>query len=80
MFSRKRKFGNDPSLSLEVKRARKALKHKGWTYRSAAPELGVSLTHLSWVLTGRRKSARLLEAIGALPKRNLGEHNQPASH
>jgi hypothetical protein len=45
------------------------LKEYGWTYRSAAPELGVCFVHLSLVLNGHRKSRRLLGAIMALPMR-----------
>lgn len=45
------------------------LKLKGWSYRAAAPFLGVSVKHLSLVLTGRRKSAPLIRRIHALPPR-----------
>jgi hypothetical protein len=69
MYSRIQHFDNDPSLSLEVKAARADLRAKGWSYRTAALELGCSLTHLAWVLTGRRQSQRLLDAIVALPVR-----------
>lgn len=55
--------------SFEVNAAREELERKGWSYRTAAPELGCSVTHLSWVLTGRRQSRRLLEAIAAMPNR-----------
>lgn len=47
--------------------AKKTLKEKGWSYRSASPYLNVTATHLCLVLTGRRQSKRLLAAIQALP-------------
>lgn len=50
-------------------KAKKSLRTKGWSYRTAAPLLGVHYTHLCQVLTGRRKSRRLLAAIEALPIR-----------
>jgi len=59
----------DPSLPKEVNEARKSLAKKQWSYRSAAPELGVHHVHLALVLTGRRQSRRLLAAIAALPNR-----------
>lgn len=46
-----------------------ALKRKGWSYREAAPVLGVTYQHLSEVLNGKRISRRLLAAIAALPKK-----------
>ena len=60
---------NDPSLSKAVNQARKSLSLKGWSYRTAAPELGVHWTHLAKVLTGKRESRRLLASIHTLPKR-----------
>lgn len=49
--------------------AKRALKVKGWSYRTAAPALGVCYQHLAFVLTGRRESRRLLQRIAALPTR-----------
>jgi len=49
--------------------AKRSLKHKGWSYRTAAPVLGVCYQHLALVLTGRRTSRRLLAAIANLPAR-----------
>ena len=49
--------------------AKRTLKRKGWSYRTAAPRLGVCYQHLALVLTGRRESRRLLLAIDSLPAR-----------
>jgi len=43
------------------------LKRKGWSYRTAAPLLGVSYQHLSMVLNAHRRSKRLLLAVRRLP-------------
>lgn len=43
------------------------LKRKGWSYRRAAPKLGVTYQHLCLVLNGQRESRRLLAAIANLP-------------
>jgi transcriptional regulator with XRE-family HTH domain len=48
---------------------KEALRAKGWSYRTAAPELGVSFEHVSRVLNGQRVSKRLLDKIEALPVR-----------
>ena len=69
MITRKPRHRNTPSVSLKVQNARDSLAAKGWTYRAAAPALGVCFTHLALVLTGRRESRRLLAAIEALPPR-----------
>ena len=45
---------------------------KGWTFRTAASRLDVSVTHLHEVLHGRRHSRRLLQRISALPLRKDG--------
>ncbi|QNB44834.1 transcriptional regulator [Akkermansia muciniphila] len=50
-------------------RVRQELKDKGWSYRTAAPELGVCYQHLASVLTGIRQSKALLDRISKLPKR-----------
>lgn len=70
MFTRNREHVNDPSLSATIKEAREILRHRGWSYRSAAPLLGVTYQHLAQVLTGRRESRRLIEAIHSLPHRS----------
>ena len=48
---------------------KKLLKAKGWSYRAAAPKLGVHYVHLALVLTGKRVSKRLLAAIQSLPQK-----------
>lgn len=45
------------------------LKLKGWSYRTAAPLLGVSARHLCLVLAGKRKSEPLCRRISELPPR-----------
>jgi hypothetical protein len=52
-----------------VKAARAHFYAMGWSYRSAAPVLGVSYQHLCQVLNGERPSRRLTAAVLALPKR-----------
>lgn len=47
--------------------AKRTLKTRGWSYRRAAPLLGVSYQHLSEVLNGKRASLRLLSKIATLP-------------
>jgi len=47
--------------------AKAILKAKGWSYRAAAPKLGVGYVHLSEVLNGHRKSRRILDEIPTLP-------------
>lgn len=47
--------------------AKRTLKARGWSYRRAAPILGVTYQHLSEVLNGKRHSRRLLDAVIALP-------------
>jgi len=49
--------------------AKQALKEKGYTYRTAAPVLGVCYQHLCFVLNGQRASQRLLQRIASLPRR-----------
>ena len=44
-------------------RLKVTLKSRGWSYRSAAPVLGVTYQHLSEVLNGKRQSARLLKRV-----------------
>ena len=47
--------------------AKRQLKKLGWSYRSAAPVLGVTYQHLSEVLNGNRPAATLLQKIERLP-------------
>nr|DAZ73187.1 MAG TPA: InsA C-terminal domain [Caudoviricetes sp.] len=61
--------------SPEVMEAREALKEKGWSYRSAAPCLGVHYMQVYFVLNGIRKSASLLRRIHALPSRRYTSTN-----
>lgn len=56
-------------ISREVTRARKHLLDTGWSYRTAASELGCSFTQLAHVLTGRRRSKSLVDRVLALPHR-----------
>ena len=56
-------------ISKPVERARKHLAATGWSYRSAARELGCSFTQLAHVLTGRRASKSLVDRLTALPAR-----------
>lgn len=49
-------------------RAKVTLKSRGWSYRSAAPQLGVTYQHLSEVLNGKRLSRRLLRKISSLAR------------
>ncbi|MGD0060482.1 MAG: hypothetical protein ABSD58_13785 [Verrucomicrobiia bacterium] len=51
---------------LSSQQARKHLKKLGWSYRRAAPELGVTTKHLCLVLRDVRISGPLLERIMAL--------------
>ena len=46
-----------------------SFKQKGWSYRSAAPQLGVTYKYLCEVLNGKISSRRLLKKIQALPRR-----------
>lgn len=56
-------------LPPRVAAARKHFKAAGWSYRAAAPVLGVTYQHLCMVLTGERESRRLTTRILALPNR-----------
>lgn len=60
-----------PDTDVTTQKARQALIEKGWSYRTAAPYLGVCYQHLALVLTGRRHSQSLLNRIFALPRKNL---------
>ncbi len=46
--------------------AKRTLKARGWSYRRAAPVLGVTYQHLSEVLNSRRHSRRLIRRVMAL--------------
>jgi predicted XRE-type DNA-binding protein len=46
-----------------------SFKKKGWSYRSAAPVLGVTYQYLSDVMNGKFSSRRLTKKIRALPLR-----------
>lgn len=49
---------------------KRGLKARGWSYRAAAQELGVSYQHVCMVLNGQRRSNTLLVALAALPARH----------
>lgn len=53
--------------------AKVTLKDKGWSYRTAAPRLGVTYQHLCLVLNGQRASKRVLTEINKLPARKGGK-------
>jgi hypothetical protein len=69
MLARERMKGN-PQLTPELETAKQILHDKGWSYRTAAPFLGVHYTHLARVLTGFRVSKSLLRRIQSLPHRD----------
>lgn len=69
LCDRKNNFGVREAFSRS--RAKDHLKNYGWSYRTAAPVLGVTYTHLSLVLNGQRDSRRLLAAVNRLPKRSV---------
>lgn len=49
--------------------ARRILRERGYTYRSAAALLGVNFTHLHRVCIGERPSRSLLRRVSELPNR-----------
>lgn len=51
-------------------------KRKGWTYRSAAPVLGVTYQYLCDVLNGQRESRRLMSKVDSLPPRRTLQEAQ----
>ncbi len=63
-----------PKLPAAIAKARAHFYAAGWSYRSAAIELGCSYQHLCEVLTGKRPSRRLTAAVLALPKRSTTSH------
>lgn len=56
-----------PSAIIE---ARETLARKGWSYRKAAPLLGVCYQHLGLVLTGHRPYRTIVRKIHQLPARD----------
>lgn len=58
--------------SITPAKARRLLKERGHSLRTAAPHLGVEFTHLHRVLNGTRTSKRLLNKVAELPARNGG--------
>lgn len=54
--------------SKEVQDARNTLRRKGWSQRAAAAQLGVSPALLSYVLTEKRRSPKILSGIADLPE------------
>jgi plasmid maintenance system antidote protein VapI len=46
--------------------AKRTLKDRGWSYRRAAPVLGVTYQHLCEVLNGHRISRRLVQKIAVI--------------
>lgn len=52
-----------------LEKTKERFKAKGWSYRSAGPELGVSFEHLARVMNGQRESASLLRRVERLPVR-----------
>lgn len=51
-----------------VQDARNTLRRMGWSQVEASKQIGISTIQLSYVLTGRRKSKRVLTAIQHLPE------------
>lgn len=49
---------------------KRKFKARGWTYRAAAPELGVAYQYLCEVMNGRRSSFRLTRRIEQLCERS----------
>ena len=53
----------------DPERVKAQMKKKGWSYRSAACEIGKSYQWICHVLNGHDKSQPVLRAIAALPRR-----------
>ncbi len=66
---REKRDKKNRGLPAPILTARKHLKAGQWSYRAAAPKLGVTYQWLSDVLNNRRGSQRLLRKIVALPPR-----------
>ena len=64
--------GTDPT---ELERIKRKLKSAGLSYRQAAPLLGVTYVHLSYVLNGHRDSRSLLRRIDALTEEQTHDNN-----
>lgn len=62
---------SNPQPITDYEGAKRYLHKMGWSYRTAAPVLGVHFTHLARVLTGRRTSKSLLRRIHDLPLRHV---------
>lgn len=58
---------------MELTAEKAKIKKKGYTYRTAAPALGVTYPYLSDVLNGKRFSIRLVKKINTLPKAQTNE-------
>lgn len=58
-----------PYLPKEVAAARRHFQGGGWSYRTAARELGCSYQHLCEVLTGKRPSRLLIGRVLNLKNR-----------
>ncbi len=56
-----------PPTDAAIDTAKRVLKARGWSYRRAAPVLGVTYQHLCEVLNGHRQSERILRQIADLP-------------
>jgi hypothetical protein len=56
-----------------LKNHKEHLKTLGWSYRAAAPILGITYQHLCLVLCGHRTSQRLLAKIRTMPARKQTE-------
>ncbi len=61
-------------IPLEV--AKQVLRDRGYSYRQAAPLLGVCYQHLSEVLNGHRPSGRVLRKISQLAPREKAPSGQ----
>jgi len=64
-------------ITLEV--SKQLLRDRGYTYRQAAPVLGVCYQHLCQVLNGQRESLPLIRRISDLPYRTAAPTTAPAA-
>lgn len=55
--------------ALTPREAKRILRARGWTYRTAAPVVGRSYQWVCDVLNGRKVSRPVLQAVAALPNR-----------
>ena len=53
--------------------AKAILKNRGWSYRSAAPLLGITYVSLSRILNGTYQNRRVLTAIETMPDRKAAQ-------